>query len=283
MRQKVELAQVRNAGDITDDSILFFKQNWQPLLKSYFAICGFFWVAGIIIAVFNETKTFQLQEQGESVYSLTYLLTLLISFINFVFILLTTLSFVTLYNEKGNEAPGIEQTWVYFKYYFFKVFGSAVVLTILCMVGAVFCIMPGLYFMPVFLLVITVMVMENQGLSYAFSRSFGLIKNNWWQMFGALLSMMILVFAAMILLIIPVIIIVVALLYLTNLNPGHTEAIAVTATLHSLQILYLLPFISVAFMYYSLTEQKDDHSLMQRIEMIGKHNDELNQLPSEEY
>ena len=46
MQMKVELSQIRTLGEIIDDSILFFKQNYKALLKSYFVICGFFWVAG---------------------------------------------------------------------------------------------------------------------------------------------------------------------------------------------------------------------------------------------
>jgi hypothetical protein len=283
MQPKVELAQIRNTGEIVDDSILLFKQNWKPLLKTYFIICGFFWAAGLIIAVFNQTKTFQLQEQGESIYSITYFCTILFSFINYTFISLTALSFLTLYREKGNVAPTVEEVWGYVKYYLLRVFSSSVLLVALLAIGLVFCVLPGIYFMPVFSLITTIMVIENADLGYSFNQGFRLIKNNWWQTFGVMLVMGIIVFSAMILLIIPVTIIVAIILASINTNNAHIISMATVLTLHSLEFLYLLPTISIALVYFSLNEKKDDNGLLERINGLGKNNQEANNLPSEEY
>ena len=128
MPAKVELVQIRRFGEIVDDSILFVKQNWKPLLRSYFSICGFFWVAGLILSVFNQTQIFALQENGESIYSVTYISTAVLNFLNIIFVILTGLCFVTLYKEKENQAPSVEEVWTYVKYYFFRVVGSSIAL-----------------------------------------------------------------------------------------------------------------------------------------------------------
>jgi hypothetical protein len=74
MQEKIELNRVRTFSEIIEDSIQFFKQNWKPLLRSYFAICGFFCVAGLVIGVLNEKATLEHTAKGESVFGLTYFL-----------------------------------------------------------------------------------------------------------------------------------------------------------------------------------------------------------------
>jgi hypothetical protein len=283
MQPKVELVQIRKLGEIVDDSINFLKQNWKPLLRSYFAICGFFWVAGLIIAVFNQSQTFRLQEQGESIYSLTYFLTLLITFINSVFVTLTTLCFIVLYREKGNVAPNVEEVWSYVKYYLFRVTTGSFLLTLLCVGGTVCCVIPGIWLAPICFLIITIMVLENATIGYAFNHGFRLIKNNWWETVGALLVMSIIIFAAVILFMVPIMVIVGGIISLTSANPTHAVTIAIALSSHALQFLYILPAIAMALIYYHLNEIKDDNSLMHRIQMIGKHDPSADQLPSEEY
>jgi hypothetical protein len=283
MQMKVELSQIRTLGEIIDDSILFFKQNYKALLKSYFVICGFFWVAGLIIAVLNQTQKFQLQDAGESFFTLTFFLTALFNFINFVFILITVLSFIALYKEKGNNAPAVDEVWGYVKYYILRVFGSSIVLVSLLAAGVLLCVLPGIYLMPVFLLILTIMILENASFGYAFRSAFKLIKENWWHTIGVLMVMAIIVIASFVLLIIPVVIIVVGILYLTTANRAQTSSLAITITVNGLQFLYMFPIIAMALVYFNLNEQKDDYSLMQRIAMVGKNNTELNQLPEEEY
>jgi len=283
MQPKVELSQIRNLGEIIDDSVLFLKQNWKPLFKSYFTISGFFLVAGVVISIFNQTNKFQPQDQEESVYGGTFFLTILFNFINFGLISLTVLSFMALYHEKGREAPSVEEVWGYVKFYFFRVFGSSILLTLLLAAGIFACILPGIYFLPVFLIIISVMIFENATLGYSFSRGFKLIKERWWQTIGVLLVMAMIAASAMVLLAIPVAIIVGLILFLTKLNHEHTESIALAVTVNSLQILYVLPTIAIALVYFNLNEQNDDNNLMQRIAMLGKNNADPDQLPLEEY
>lgn len=284
MQPKVELSQLRSSGEIVDDTIVFFKQNWKDLLKSYFTIGGFFWVAGIVITIFNQTRTFQLQQQNESIFTFTYFLTLFFSLINYITIVLIAFCYVALYREKGKEPPTVEEVWVYFKYYFFRVFGSSLLLTILLSIGLIFCLLPGIYFLPIFLLILAVMVLENGSFQHSFSRGFYLIKNNWWQIFGVLIVTNILLTAGLVLLSIPVIIVVALVLLLTNANQGHTILLALSFTTTCFQALYLIPAISITLAYFSFNEQKDDLAILNRIETLGIHKENINNhFPSEEY
>lgn len=284
MQPKVELIRMRNLGETVDDSILFFKQNFKPLFKAYFAICGLFLAAGIITSVFGLTQQYRLQNQFESTLTPTYFLTVLLVLLNFIFSILTTLSFVALYQANEKRAPSIQEVWVYVKYYLLRMLGSSVVLLALLAIGTVICVLPGIYFFPVMLLVMAVMILDNANFGVAFSQAFRLIKDRWWHLFSVLMVMTVILFAATILLCIPIFIIAGLVLALTNANDKQTLEIALAITLNLLQLLGLLPIVAVALAYYSFTEQKDDNSLLQRIEMIGKIKPSfIDQSLSEEY
>jgi len=269
MQEKIELNRIREFGDIIDDSLQFFKQNWKPLLKSYFTICGFFWLASLLLGIFNQINTFHRIHDGQSPFSTTYFLYFLFEYIDFIIITLTVLSFISLYKEKGNEAPSVEEVWSFVKYYFFRAFGSYLLLTLCIIIGAVFCILPGIYLAVSFSLVLPVIVIENSTLSYAFSRCFQLIKNNWWFMLGAVFVSEIILVVALLAIIIPVMIIAFGVTFLTNVSMLTMYSYASIIIGHLLQFAYMFPIIVICLVYFSLVEQKDDGNLLQRINNIG--------------
>ena len=184
MQEKVELNKIRSFGEIIDDSMLFFKQNWKPLLKSYFYICGFFWAASLLVSIVNQINTFQRIELNESKYSGTYFMAWGFEYLTFIVITLTVLSFISAYKEKGNQAPDVSEVWGFVKYYFFRVFGTYLLLSVGIAISFFFFVFPAIYLIITFSLVMPIMVIENASLNYAFSRCFQLIKGNWWPTLG---------------------------------------------------------------------------------------------------
>ncbi|MGZ3776766.1 MAG: hypothetical protein ACXVI9_04060, partial [Mucilaginibacter sp.] len=185
MKEKVELHQVREFGDILNDTILFFKQNFVPLVKAYLVICGFFLVSGTAVEIVSKLRDLEYDE-ATTPFNTSYWLTVLFSVINSSVVMLTVYSYIALYREKGKEPPTVTEVWGYFRYFFFRIFFSNVVLDICIVLGFFICIFPGIYLLPILALVIPIMVMENASLSYAFNYSFKLIKENWWFVFGVL-------------------------------------------------------------------------------------------------
>src|SRR3978361_898585 len=125
MREKIELNQSREFGDIISDTFVIIKQNFKPLLKSYFAICGLFLVANILVSAFVNTN-----RTDASVFTLPGAVELIFSIISHTALALVTLSYLAIYKEKGNEAPEVLEVWGYFKYYFFRVFFTHILLSI---------------------------------------------------------------------------------------------------------------------------------------------------------
>lgn len=284
MQEKIELNKIREFGEIIDDSLQFFKQNWKPLLKSYFTICGFFWLASLLLSFFNEINTLHRFHDGQSPFTATYFLASLFEYINFIVITLTVLSFISLYKEKGNTAPSVEEVWSFVKYYFFRAFGTYLVLTLGILIGAIFCIIPGIYLAIAFSLILPIMVIENSTLSYSFNRCFQLIKSNWWFVLGTILVSEIILIVAMLAIIIPVMIIAFGATFLTNVSMLTVYSYATIIVSHLLQFAYMFPIIVIAIVYFSLVEQKDDGNLLQRINSIGVTNSSsLNHETTEEY
>jgi hypothetical protein len=283
MPEKIELNHFRQFGEIIEDSIQFFKQNWKPLLKAYFTICGFFLLASLLVSVFNQVETEQHKAAGESAFTFTYFAALTFEFLNFLAITLTTLSYISIYKVKEDGAPTVEEVWSYFKYYFFRTLGSYIALGAFICAATLCCILPGVYLSVVFALVFPVMIIEDTTLGYAFNRSFQLIKKNWWSMFGVIAVTEILLAAAIIAIIAPVMIVVFASSFITNVSNTSLYTYTVIIVSHLFQFLYILPIIGVTLAYFSYAEQKDDGTLLQRIMMLGKNNTETDQQPTEEY
>lgn len=283
MEEKIELNRIRTLGEIIDDSIQFFKQNWRPLLRSYFTICGFFWVVSFVVAILNQVQTAQRLAMGGSQFGATYFLAMFFDLVSGIVIILTVMSFIALYKEKQNQAPSTEEVWSYFKYYFFRIFGSYLALALCLVAGLLCCVIPFFYLAVVFSIIFPIMIMENTTFGYAFSRSFKLIKNRWWNVLGVIIISDIIIVVAMFSIGIPVTLVVVSTKFLTNVGGLTIYKYATVIVTHFLQFLYPIPLIAITLTYFSLTEEKDEGALYERINSIGKRDSGINDNLTEEY
>lgn len=283
MREKVELSKIRNFTEIIDDSVLFFKQNWKPLLKSYFVICGITLVAGLVFSIVNEIEADAYKRSGIRASNFTGYSVFFLDFFNLTLSFLIVLTYMVLYKEKGNIPPTVEEVWGYVKYYFFRVFGSAFLLGIGLAIGTLFFLFPGIYFLPVSALILAVMVIENADLGYALNLGFQLISKHWWQTFGILLVISVIVTSAFIVIFYPVGIAWGGHILLFGKPDDLLYSLVLTVVLNIAQFLYILPCIAIALIYFNLSEIKDDNSLMNRIERLGKHEPVSPELSTEEY
>lgn len=281
MKEKVELHRVREFGDILNDTILFFKQNFVPLVKAYLVICGFFIVASTAVEIVSKLRDLEYDE-ATIPFNTSYWLTLLFSVINSSVVMVTVYSYIALYREKNQEAPTVTEVWGYFRYFFFRIFFSNVVLDICIVLGVFMCIIPGIYLLPILALVIPIMIMENTSLSYAFTYSFKLIKGNWWFVLGLFLLIGLMYVAAMVVVILPVLIITGGAEWLSGMKLNSTEIIASAIATNLARIFYIIPCITAALVYFSLSDQKHGTSLINRIQMFGKPNTGADQ-SSEQY
>lgn len=291
MPTKIELSKTREFGEIINDTFAFIGQNWKPLLKSYAIICGFFVIVSLVVAILQQykmigaiqTSTYPTQfARFSSMFGPTYFLSLIFTFLTLTAITLLPLCYLSLYKEKGNTSPSTEETWNYFKYFFFRIFGSNIVIGVCLFISILLCVVPFFYLLPILSLILPIMVIENAGLGYGWSRSFQLIKDDFWQTFGAIFLMWIITYALMTIFVLPVSLFSVGSILISKSQPSFTALVLTTVISAICQVFLMLPAITAALCYFNLQEQKEGTGLLGRINNFGNENPETN-LPEEDY
>ena len=292
MKQPIELRLLRDFGQIINDSFTFLKENFKPLFKALLIICGFFILVSTISTIFTYLKMSSMvgfnvnsyDAQGRpGAYIISTLVSLFILVLTQAFINLVTLCYVSVYLQKNNSTPTLAEVWGYFKYYFFRVLWSGIIIFLLLVIGFMLCLIPGVYLSPICYLIIPIIVIENSSFRYAFNKSFRLIKNNWWLVFGVIFIMSLIVAVANSIVGIPITIITMGGKFL-SLKSFTLPLIILFSILRNILLLaYVLPAIAVCMCYFNLAEEKEGTGLMDRIEKLGKSNNENSDLPAEEF
>ncbi|MDT3405261.1 hypothetical protein [Mucilaginibacter terrae] len=282
----IQFSKSRQVDDVVSDSIDFLKQNFKPLLRTYFTICGLFVVASMVMGIVHY---FQMRAHiGDvgSMFSIAYLIYVFFSMMSITALFVTTLSYLAVYRDKQNQTPTVEEVWGYFKYYFLKSFGVLLIIFIISCIGLIFCAIPGIYLFTVLSLMLPIIILENTTIGYAFDRCFQIIKNSFWTVFGSMFVMSIILTAAYIAALIPVMLFVQLFAMISGSSFQTLYYLPMLVLSHAIQFLYVLPIIALAFNYFSLTEQREGTSLRERIEAFGtvkEQKDDNSISSSEEY
>jgi hypothetical protein len=296
MEPSIELSKTRDFGEILSDSFLFIRQNFKPLLSCFFVFCGFFIFAGTVAGIMQQIKMIDVMnnpnggipESGSGIwaaYGWETLFTAVFALLGFMAITVTVISFMALYKEKGNIAPTNEELWGYFKYYFLKITGGAILNYILLIIGFMLCVVPGIYLYPILVLVFPIIIVENTSYSYAFNQSFRLIKENWWTTFGALFITGLIVSICASVVTVPFQVVNVWSVFLHQIKTPHLSVFSIvigTILMELAKALYILPAVTLCICYFSLTEAKDATGLLGRIHELGTNQADTN-APAEEY
>lgn len=292
MKQPIELRRLRDFGQIINDSFTFLKENFKPLFKALFIICGFFILLSTVTTVFTYMNITTMMNINLNSYDaqtkpLEYIAGALVSafilLLTQAFIHLVTLCYISVYLQKNNKTPTLAEVWGYFRFYFFRVLGSGILIFFMLVIATMLCFIPGIYMAPVCYLIIPIIVIENSSFSYAFNKSFRLIKNNWWLVFGVIFIMSLIVGVAGSIAGIPITFISVGSKFLT-LKSFTLPLIIIFSVLRNIILLaYVLPAIAVCLCYFNLAEEKDGTGLLDRIGKLGTANDDQTNLPAEEF
>ncbi|MNR22336.1 hypothetical protein D3C85_1392840 [compost metagenome] len=180
------------------------------------------------------------------------------------------LSFIALYIAKGNVAPTVEEVWSYFKYYFFRVMWSGLLVSIIWMLCTMFCLVPGIYVTPAFSIFYAIMVLENADFGTSFGRAFALVKQNWWVTFATLLVVWIITGVCMMIVYMPSYILMMITAFSgKGLQVLKGYQIFTSISQYVAQIFMIIPLVATAFIYFNLVERKESQGLMSRIEGFG--------------
>ncbi len=297
MIPNIELAKPRDFGEIINDTFIFVRQNFKPLLKYFFIFCGFFLAATAATSILTQINVFKNVNNFNpnsfdsdnrfaafSFLTPAYFLTMLFLVLEYLSISVMVLCYMALYKQKQNNVPEMDEMWGYFKFYFLKILGSSIVITIIVVVGAIFCLIPGIYLYPIMALVLPIIVIENTSFNYAFNHSFSLIKDNWWATFGVLVVIFIILYVARMILVMPSALLTMGSLFL-HFTKGTTvsvTAVIITTILGAFShIFQILSVVATCLCYFNLTESKEGTGLIERINQFGTTNPDSNTTPEE--
>lgn len=280
MLEKVEFKKQRAFGEVINDTFLFIKENFKPLVKMFFYLCGFFILAGIITGVMQQLSVLGMAKNPDNpfalrnftdVFTLNYFLVMLVSIVTYTAIPVSTLSFIALYIQKGKIAPTPEEVWTYFKYYFFRAFFSGIVLSLLFLLAFICCIVPAIYFFPAMSLFYSVMILENASFDYSFSRSFKLLKDQWWATAGVIFVIWVITYACIMFAAAPGAILTMVGTFLPGMEKWSQAMVIVGAVIQHISYVFLMiPVIGVTFCYFNLVEVQESSGLMDRIRQFGE-------------
>ncbi len=163
---------------------------------------------------------------------------------------------------------------------FLKVGGKLLIVNIvvglIAMIASVFLLIPGIYLGVVFSLVAPIVVFEDAGLGQALSRSFEVIKGNWWKTFGILFIGGVIVYIFSIILGIPLIISTAVKSFhaISNqaqpqiFSPGYLIASTIISMIQTFAWSLVVIFISIQ--YFSLVEEKERPTLQAKIDRLNE-------------
>lgn len=284
MSEKIEFKKIRAFGEIINDTFLFVRENLRPLLKVFIYLCGFFVLAGIIASVMQQLSVQGMVSNASNpsafanmggIFTFNYFLVILFSMGTSAAITVSTLSFIALYIQKGKVAPSPEEVWAYFKYYFFRVFFSNIFLMLFVIFAFMLCLIPGFYVFPAISLFFPIMVLENSDFSYAFSRSFKLLKDQWWVTAGTIFIIFMIAYACMMFAAVPGMILTMVGTFIPGLEDWKMVMLIIGAIIQNLSYVFMMiPFIGLALVYFNLVEVQESTGLMDRIHQFGQTKDD---------
>jgi len=278
--QKVELRKIRDFSDNLNDTILFIRQNFKPLLTGFLSTAGIFMLTSAILNGLYQSQFGVLLQQifnrstptpmspGE-LFNTNYFLVLIFAWLNYVAMQVAVISYIKVYEIKNGEAPTIVEVWDVFKRYFLKVFFYSIPIVILIGLGLILCFIPGIYLWVVFVPFSVILIIEEETFGGAYDRCFRLIKNNFWISLGIyFLTYLIAAFSSSI---ISVVVGGIAGLisYFTTKNINTTVGI-VTSILDIFGLIfYIVFYLSVCLHYFNLAEKYDGTGMMRKLDSLG--------------
>ena len=290
----IEFKKERDLGAIINDTFKFIRENWKEYFLTVLKIVGPFLIVALGVMVFYLFTMSDLFTNQAAISSnpFNFLGTLFswIFVIIFVYVLLyTLLSMASLYFIKSyidnNGKADFNEVKTNLISGIWRFIGLGMLISLVTILGMVFCYLPGFYLGTVLSLATSIMVFENKSVGDTFSHCFVLIKGQWWNTFGVLIVVWFLTFILGQAFSIP------ALIYQMIEMGTMVESedpigifsifkdpiyLALNIGSYIFQfILYAIPLISTVFIYFDLNEQKNHSGTYEMIDSIGNDSETL--------
>jgi hypothetical protein len=283
-KPEVELKRARDFSGIFNAAFSFMSQEFKRILHVIALYAGVPIVIAVIMSTYYAQNTFSSIMQlmnGTSSYGgpslLLIFITSVLGFLAHIFIAGLVPAYMAEYEEKGKNGFVSADVWGRFIRHLGAIIGYSLLASIMLVVGIIFLIVPGIYLSIPFAFILYVKIIEDRDFSGTLSRCFQLVRNNWWVTFGIIILAYLIVGVVGGLFSVPAMIVAAINGFLIGTGQQETFqsdslAFVVSTIFGGLgqYILYPVLYIIIAFQYYSLREQKDRETLMDKVSSINE-------------
>lgn len=291
MNNYIHFKKQRELGEILSDTFAFLRSQFKPFIATYFKIVAPYLLIMLIAVGFYLYSFSSVLNIGSSSGSLVSGVTMLISGLVFLVAMIlvyavsqsTVLHYIKSYTElQGQTDFDKIRREVYDSLWSFIGLGIIVVLSIV--VGFICCFLPGIYLAVPLSLSFSIMIFMNKSVGESFSYGFTLVKDEWWMTFATLLVVGIIVGVAGYAFSLPAQIYQIASMGILSgemdaldVNSGFVDPVYIILYMISTLAQMLLNTISIiagAFIFFNLNEKKNFTGTFERIQNLGKTNEE---------
>ncbi|GHA55798.1 hypothetical protein [Pontibacter akesuensis] len=280
--EKINLREERNFGEKLNATFRFIRQNFKPLLRALLLYALPVALLAGIFSGLHQARLFRSLSGGDvyetvgeygvaqQLTSVNYLLTLFFSMVSVLMVYLVVYSYMVAYQDTEDEVQP-SAVWEHIKANALKVIYSGIALGVVIILS-VFLLGFGIYLGVVLCLFVVVMVREELGLIDTIERCFYLIKRNWWATFGLIFIVSMIQGMISWLAALPLgAVMVMKMLQVPGMESEFLLIASNTLTTLLTTLTYCISAVAVGFQYYNLVEQKDGIGLLEKAEMIGRH------------
>jgi len=279
-QQKIQLRKIRDFGENFSDTFQFIREEFKPLLVSFILVAGVFMLITAIFSGLYQKSAFSFLDEIEnggfrnneisSTFTGMYFLYISVMLIS-ITAMRTVIAVYMKHYDEYEASPTVQQVLSGFLKYFPKIVLYSIPSYLLIMVGLVFCILPGLYLIVVFAPFVFIIVSEDASFGDAFSRSFDLVKENFWLTLGIYLVAYIIYSVSSGITGLVVGLVASAVSYFTTKEWSTSVGVLMSVVNIVQYIFYIIFFVSVGLHYYNLVEIKEGTGLAKRLEGLGNN------------
>ena len=280
VEKEIEFRKKRELSEIISDSFLFIKQEYKPISKLIFTYVLPFLILYGIVQVYFQMKVLgnidlsnpdSMMANIGPIYLNLFLFSLFGIFVQSLLIG-AFYSYLEIYIKKGKGNFELSEITPLLFSNGLLALSASLVLFIVVIFGMFMFIVPGIYFANTFSLVVIIFMFEKKGLGNAFSRSWILVKSQWWNTFLLNIIGVVIIWAMSFVLSLPSLVIGVGTNVLNSVESGPVEQpqsywilIGLTTIISSL--FWIIPYTFLAMHYFNLDERtKPRNSIQNNIE-----------------
>ncbi len=275
--ERINFRQVRDFSEVFNAAFAFTRQNFKPLGKAILFIAGpLILIQGILTGLTQADSLLVPANVLTGGFWAQYGVLILAALLGAVMVTGVVCEYVMLYINKPEGEITIEEVWQGLKRDFGMFFWTTILAALLIVVGAMLCILPGVYLFITLTPILILRLNENLDFGEAMTRCRELIRDYWWTAFGLIFIAYLVVYAVVFVFQLPQTVLTLAVTFhaIDASEESLRPVFMITSILASFSgmISYAFPELVACLLYFSLVEHKEATGLMGRIDQIGTGN-----------